>query len=194
MGGRLNPSALYTPHRPNNRDKVVDLYTGRGGSSLGDNTRSFVALTVLDDKYQGKERPVIHPDFRGSVFEALHVRNSYGPTQPTRYYQTVKGDHNGPLLLPYEVANTEEERQRAVKQKSDAEYGGRLKRVKAAIKANGGYQTKRWLRENHKDLGMTHREVYGWLDSAADTGDLTVETELIANRKVIAVRVKTGGA
>lgn len=82
------------------REKVVDNHGGRGGSALGDNTRSSVAMTKLDRQYKGIRQPMAsHDDIaEGRIIEMAHVRNSFGSLMPPRYFRAVSGEGHAPLM------------------------------------------------------------------------------------------------
>lgn len=88
------------------RDKIIDLYSGRGGSTLGDNTRCMVVMTRLDNEYPGEKLVLPNPEDMqaGRVFEVKHVRNSYGPVLDFEYYVIRSGCCHGPVLEPLQEA------------------------------------------------------------------------------------------
>lgn len=156
------------------RDKVIDLYSGRGGSALGDNTRSMVVLTRLDSDYRGSEPIVIdHDDLaRGRAFEVTHVRNSYGPTRPPAYYITRHGYCYGPTLEPVPIASAEE-LTKAKLESIERQYNAAATRVCEVIKAKGGKVPKKFFDSKTKSLiGVTQEQGRELIKELLDAGTL----------------------
>jgi len=67
------------------RGKVVDQYSSRGGSSMGDNTRSALVFTRVDKDYKGKWQPIASEEqlMSGDIIEIQHFRSSFGPLIPS---------------------------------------------------------------------------------------------------------------
>jgi len=82
------------------REKVVDNHAGRGGSALGDNTRSALVMTKLDKSYKGIRQPKATPDeiAEGRIIEMAHARNSFGPLIEPRYFRAVSGEGHHPIM------------------------------------------------------------------------------------------------
>lgn len=156
------------------REKVVDLYSGRGGSALGDNTRSMVVLTRLDADYTGSQPIVIdRGDLEaGRAFEVYHVRNSYGPTQDPEYYVTRHGYCHGPVLERVPIA-TDEELTRAKTAAIEARYNKAAGRLCEVIKAKGGKVHKRYFEtETMEKIGLTQAQGRQLIAEMLDAGSL----------------------
>jgi len=82
------------------REKIVDNHSGRGGSALGDNTRSSVSMTKLDRQYKGIRQPMCSPDdiAEGRIIEMGHARNSFGPLMEPRYFRAKTGEGYHPIM------------------------------------------------------------------------------------------------
>jgi hypothetical protein len=147
----INGACVLVHHtgKSQGRDKVIDLYSGRGGSALGDNTRSMIVLTRLDDDYMGALPIVVDRDDleHGRVFEVTHVRNSYGITQPPEYYVTRRGYCNGPTLEPVPIA-TDADITKAKLEGIKAKSNRAATQIHNVIKAEGG-----WVKRKYFDTG-----------------------------------------
>jgi hypothetical protein len=141
------------------REKVIDLYSGRGGSVLGDNTRSMTVLTKIDDDYDG-EKPVLasNEDIKeGRVFEVNHVRCSYAQTCESEYYATRSGEC-GPWLESLTIATEEELRERQLKRMNE-EKAETIQRVLDCIEVEGGTVGKSYFETKTKDkIGVSQKE------------------------------------
>ena len=82
------------------RGKVVDQYSSRGGSSMGDNTRSALVFTKVDKDYKGIRQPIASDEelLSGEIIEIAHVRSSFGPLIPPYYILPVEGAGPAPAL------------------------------------------------------------------------------------------------
>ena len=169
------------------REKVVDLYSGRGGSALGDNTRSMVVLTRLDADYRGNLPTVIDPaDIEaGRAFEVYHVRNSYGPTREPEYYITRAGYCHGPVLEPVPIA-TDEELTRAKTAAIEARYNKAAGRLCEVVKAKGGKVHKRYFEtETMEKIGLSQAQGRQLIAEMLDAGSL-VESE-VGKKKFLSI-------
>lgn len=156
------------------RERIVDLYSGRGGSALGDNTRSMIVLTRLGKDYQGED-PVLanQSDFdAGRVFEVKHVRNSYGETMPAEYYVTRAGYCHGPVLQRIYPATEDDIRDAKLKRIKNAEQKA-SDLVFTSIAANGGKVGRRYFENQTKDkIGLTQERGRELINSMIDSGSL----------------------
>lgn len=103
----LDCSCLVVHHtgKGQAREKIVDMYSGRGGSSFGDNTRSYMVATKLDSSEFRPERvPDVPADLlaSGEIIEFAHVRNSFGPKIEARYIRASMGVGPSPAMEEYE--------------------------------------------------------------------------------------------
>lgn len=141
------------------REKVIDLYSGRGGSVLGDNTRSMTVMTRIDENYDG-EKPVLasNDDIdEGRVFEVKHVRCSYSATVEPEYYATRSG-LNGPWLESLTIATEDELRERQLKRLSD-ERVKTIERVKEVIELESGEVARKFFDTGTKQkIGVNQKE------------------------------------
>lgn len=82
------------------RGKVVDQYSSRGGSSMGDNTRSALVFTKVDKDYKGIRQPAASEEqlLSGEIIELAHVRSSFGPLIPPQYILPIEGAGHAPAL------------------------------------------------------------------------------------------------
>lgn len=165
------------------RDKVVDLYTGRGGSALGDNTRSMTVLTRIDDDYAGL-LPIVasHEDVEAKrVFEVLHVRSSYSATVEPEYYVTRRGYCHGPVLERLKIA-TSEDVMKSKLERIDAKDNAAASKIHDAIKAKGGKVGRKYFDLETKDkIGVTQSRAREIIAEMLSAGSL-VESEEQAGR------------
>lgn len=98
----LNTTSVLIHHtgKGQARDKIVDMYSGRGGSTLGDNTRSFVVFTKVEGDYKPSRVPDCPREltYSGELIEVTHARNSFGPVMPASYIRAVAGSGPSPAL------------------------------------------------------------------------------------------------
>ncbi len=83
------------------RGKVVDQYSSRGGSSMGDNTRSSLVLTRVDKEYKGIRQPIASKEqlLSGEIIEIAHVRSSFGAKIPPYYILPIDGVGHAPAIV-----------------------------------------------------------------------------------------------
>ena len=159
------------------RSNIVDLYAGRGGSALGDNTRSFIVLTRLSsgkDGYMGEQPTVIdHGDIEaGRAFEVKHVRSSYSQVQPPEYYVSRMGHCHGPVLEPVPVA-TDADITRAKVERIERQYDAAANKVHEVIKARGGRVPRGYFDTNTRELiGLSQKEGRDLIKQMLDAGSL----------------------
>ena len=157
------------------RDKVIDLYSGRGGSVLGDNTRSMTVITRIDENYDGAQ-PVhaqLEDITEGRVFEVNHVRCSYAATVEPEYYATRSGLH-GPWLEQLSIATDDEIRERKLKKLSD-ERAETVSRVIEVIELQGGEVARKFFESGTRDLiGVSQKEGRLVIDQMLEDGILYV--------------------
>ena len=107
------------------RGKVVDQYSSRGGSSMGDNTRSALVFTKVDKEYKGIRQPIASEEElrSGEIIEIAHVRSSFGPLIPPYYILPVEGAGPAPALKVLESVKRggNDERQLRKEQLADRE-------------------------------------------------------------------------
>lgn len=170
------------------RDKVIDLYSGRGGSSLGDNTRSMTVLARIDaidpsdpDKgYAGElETMADHRDIKEKrVFEVNHVRNSYGQTKSPEYYVTRPGYCFAPILEVVGLASEDE----ALATKLAAIEAANSKTANdicSIIKEKGGKVSRRYFdKQTREKLGRNQLDVREIIIEMLEAGSLTETDEL----------------
>lgn len=177
----INGACLLIHHmgKSQARDKVIDLYSGRGGSTLGDNTRSMTVLTRLDKRYMGVTPVVVEPDDlnAGRAFEVCHVRNSYGVTLPPEYFITRKGYCNGPILESVPIATADD----VVKEKHKHMNAARSYAVSVIteiIDAKGGRVPKAFFDSSTKDLtGLSQAGGRALIKEMLDDGSLRTIAE-----------------
>jgi RecA-family ATPase len=171
------------------REKVVDLYSGRGGSALGDNTRSFIVLTRFDREYM-QQHPINAPldDIdAGRAFEVRHVRSSYGPTQEPLYYITRQGCCHGPVLEEVEPL-ADSDIHRAKVEALEAAESAAVNKIFETIKVKGGKVPKKFFDSNTKDLlGITQKCARELIDELLEVGSLveTSESKGKAKQKIL---------
>ena len=99
---KLDCSCIISHHTAKHvaREKIVDNHSGRGGSALGDNTRSSVAMTGLDKNYGGIRMPMVSQleINEGRIVEMAHTRNSFGKLMEPRYFRAVSGEGHAPMM------------------------------------------------------------------------------------------------
>lgn len=175
------------------RDKVIDLYTGRGGSTLGDNTRSFVVLTRLDGDYTGNKPALIgREDIEaGKAFEVYHVRNSYGPTREPEYFVTRSGYCHAPVLEWVPVAS-EAEVNCARLEIIKARYNKSAIRLHEVIKSEGGSVHRKYFEtETREKIGISQAQGRQLIEEMLNAGSLAVEDKRQPsgqNAKVLVIR------
>jgi hypothetical protein len=181
------------------REKVVDLYSGRGGSALGDNTRSMIVLTRLDDSYEG-EQPTLasRADIEaGRVFEVQHVRNSYGPTMEAEYFVTRAGCCHGPVLQPIPIASEKDLTRRKLEAIS-AKHEKAAKEIHRVIEAKGGEVRRKFFDGGTRDLiGLTQTAGRELIQQMIDARTLVEEERKTASgqtQKVLVVGPEFQGA
>jgi len=140
------------------REEMNDIYFGRGGSTLGDNTRSFISILKVKQKEADALNLDVTPEAveRGHVIQVEHVRMSYAPRVPAEYFQLSPGVSHGIVLKPLEAKELTSSDELAMilereKQQEDAARG----KVKELIKASGGRYPKRdFEKETQKKIGI----------------------------------------
>jgi hypothetical protein len=152
---KINGAVVLVHHtgKTQARDKIVDLYSGRGGSALGDNTRCMIVLTRIDDKYHG-QRPIA-PDkvdvLAGRVFEVSNVRNSYASTASPEYFVTRQGQFYGPVLEPLPVLG-EGERIGSMLNQLEEKKEAAVDRIIKIIKEKGGEVPRKFFDMHTRNL------------------------------------------
>jgi KaiC/GvpD/RAD55 family RecA-like ATPase len=142
------------------RDKVIDLYSGRGGSVLGDNTRSMTVLTTLDDDYTGDENVICDAEdlANGSVFEVKHVRSSYTATKSAQYFVKRAGECNGPMLVELSIG-TDEDMQRLAIERLEKRDRKTVEKIIEVIKGQGGTVIRSFFdRETRAKIGVSQKD------------------------------------
>ena len=170
------------------REKVIDLYSGRGGSVLGDNTRSMTVLTRMDDDYQGSENVIFDAEdlMSGRLFEVSHVRNSYGECLSAEYYATRKGEC-GPVLESLAVGSEEEMRKRALERLADKEREV-VDRVIDCIKSEGGRVGRKYFDSATKDkIGCSQKDSRRIIEQMIEDALLEVDQEVTRSGQTKAV-------
>lgn len=142
------------------REKVIDLYSGRGGSVLGDNTRSMTVITRLDEDYQGRDLVLYDQEdlLNGKLFEVSHVRCSYAQTVDPEYYATRAGVCNGPVLERLKVGTEEQLRELAIARASerDAQI---MNKIVECIRGEGGQVMRRYFeRDTRAKIGCGQKD------------------------------------
>lgn len=175
----INGACVLIHHvgKSQSRDKVVDLYTGRGGSALGDNTRSFIVLTRLDGDYPGARPALIDREDieAGRAFEVYHVRNSYGAEREPEYFVTRSGYCHGPVLEGVPIA-TDDEVDRARVAAIEARYDKAASRLHEVIKAKGGSVHRKYFEtETREKIGLTQGQGRQLIEEMLNAGSLAVE-------------------
>ena len=111
LAEELSCASLIVHHtgKAQGRAGTIDLYSGRGSSSLGDNTRSFFVLTPVDEINKAAILDELMPidRRRGKYFKVTHVRNSFRKELPDDYFRVVSGI-NGPYLRRVGMAEGQE--------------------------------------------------------------------------------------
>jgi hypothetical protein len=168
------------------RDKIIDLYSGRGGSALGDNTRSFFVLTRLDSNYLGETPPKTDQDDidAGRVCEVTHVRYSYGPTVPPEYFATRHGACFGPVLERLEVA-TEDDKRTARRERIKAVWGNAENELFDEIKRQGGKVPKKHFEGKGAGIiSLAQKPLRALIQDLIDNGHLfEVERKVASGQK-----------
>lgn len=156
------------------RERIVDLYSGRGGSSLGDGVRSQsqLVLHTTGDKLQ---RPpgILYEDIEAERVLRLHINKLTHAKRPKDPIWLVR---NG-WTFEHHAASTEDaEAGRRRQEREDTEvvlsYLRRRLAEKAPIK-----HTRRSLEDAYADIGIPRNRVRTIADMAIQRGDLA-ELEL----------------
>ena len=156
------------------RDKVKDLYTGRGGSTLGDNTRSFFVISVLDKEYKGEEPPLAAAKefIDGSLIEVKHVRYSFGPTVDLEYFRKRSGYAYAPILEKLEKA-TDNDKAKAMVETDRLSRENSTSMVLAQIAAAGGHIAGKYFDSETKlKIGLSQAGGRGLIASLLEEGVL----------------------
>lgn len=121
----LNCSSVISHHTAKfvAREKVVDNHAGRGGSALGDNTRSSLVMTRLDRNYKGIRQPMVTHDeiMEGRIIEMAHARNSFGPTIEPRYFRAQPGKGGHPIMEEIQSVRRGSDEERKWRQEFDGD-------------------------------------------------------------------------
>jgi RecA-family ATPase len=168
------------------REKITDLYSGRGGSALGDNTRSFVVLTQFDRDYMNSYPVRVSLDDvdAGRVFEVRHVRYSYGPTQEPLYYVTRAGCSHGPVLEQIQ-AMSQADLQKARMKAIEAAEAAAVTRIFNSIKVKGGAVEKKYFDKHTKlIIGVTQGRGRELIAELLEAGTLIEYEQLRKRAKV----------
>jgi len=110
------------------RGKVVDQYSSRGGSSMGDNTRSALVFTRVDKDYKGIRQPIGSEEqlLSGEIIEIAHVRSSFGPLIPPQYILPIEGAGHAPALKVLESVKRGGDEERQLRKDRLADRDARL--------------------------------------------------------------------
>tara|TARA_R110002110_G_scaffold415748_1_gene654859 strand:- start:102075 stop:103034 length:960 start_codon:yes stop_codon:yes gene_type:complete len=168
------------------REKVTDIYSGRGGSALGDNTRSFIVLTQIDPEDQNRYpvRASLDDVCASRVFEVRHVRYSYGRTKNPLYYVTRQGCNHGPVLEQLQTLSRAELKKMRM-EAIDAANAAATTRIFDAIKANGGVVSKKFFDTQTKQtIGVTQQKGRKLIADLLEAGKL-IECEQSKGRAKI---------
>jgi hypothetical protein len=124
----LNCSSVISHHTAKfvAREKVVDNHAGRGGSALGDNTRSSLTMTSLDANYGGIRLPQCSQAEikEGRIVEMAHTRSSFGQTIEPRYFRAKNGLGGFPIME--EIPSLKRGTQEAIEWKASQKENGEL--------------------------------------------------------------------
>ncbi|WOJ95769.1 AAA family ATPase [Congregibacter brevis] len=156
------------------REQIKDLYTGRGGSALGDNTRSFTVLTRInkDSDTEAPIAPAPEDMKQGRVVEVAHVRNSFGSKLPPAYFVIRSGRCNGPRLDPLAIASPEDIRAAAL-ERLDEERRNATRRALEVIESQGGDVHYRCFDKGTRELlGVTQAQGRQLIDTLVEDGVL----------------------
>lgn len=167
------------------RDKITDLYSGRGGSTLGDNTRSFFVLTRIGSDYAGERPPLAPADDveKGRVFEVLHVRYSFGPTVDPEYFNQLLGEFYGPVLQPLHPASTLDAIQAASDRHKRNEIEA-ISKIEGHIQANRGRVERAYFDTSTKSkLGLSQMQSRTFITRLIEEGTLTEQLEQTGKTK-----------
>lgn len=123
---KLNCSSVISHHTAKfvAREKVVDNHAGRGGSALGDNTRSSLTMTTVDKNYPGIRIPQCSQAEinEGRIIEMAHTRSSFGQTMEPRYFRAKNGLGNFPIME--EIPSLKRGTQEAIEWKANQKDNG----------------------------------------------------------------------
>lgn len=181
------------------REKVIDLYSGRGGSVLGDNTRSMTVLTTLDEDYQGVGNVLYDVEdlLKGLVFEVTHVRSSYAKALDPEYYVKRSGECNGPIIVQLDVGTEEQMRELAIAKASERDAQIMTKIVEC-IKAEGGQVMRSYFdRDTKAKIGCGQKDGRAVVEIMIDRGMITesqVPGEGRQKRKILALNSEVQGS
>jgi len=159
------------------REGQADLYYGRGGSALGDNTRSMTVLQVMDSTDNWKDTVASHEIdqemlVEGQYVQVAHVRMSYGPCLPPTVFLKRSGICNGPMMHAVKKLSTED-KAAAEKARLKAREAAVMAAVLKYIKAKDGRVQKRNFLENqYKETSFSRNVVRASVSDMVDNGDL----------------------
>ena len=110
------------------RAKMVDQCSSRGGSSMGDNTRSSLVFTRVDTEYKGIRQPIASEEelLSGEIIEIAHVRSSFGPPIPPQYILPIEGAGYAPAIKVLDSVKRGGEDERQLRKDRLADRDARL--------------------------------------------------------------------
>jgi len=163
------------------REKIVDLYTGRGGSVLGDNTRSMIALTPLSlktdkhDAYLGDGTvDCTNEEIQaGIIFEAKHVRYSYGRCIDSEYFKKLPGYAYAPVLQTLKTLNGDDALDRQLKA-NRAKADAAASMICKIIKKEGGRVSVGYFEkaDNRKAVGLSRTDCRDTINDMISAGSI----------------------
>ena len=158
------------------REELNDIYFGRGGSTLGDNTRSFISILKVKQKEADELNLNVSQEAidLGDVIQVEHVRMAYGPRVPPTYFHIVPGVSNGIVLSPLEAKElTSSDGLAALLEKEKQQKTDSTGKVKDLIRKSGGRYLKRDFRsQTQKKIGMGQDAGMAFIDDLLADGEI----------------------
>ena len=144
------------------RQGFTDAYTARGGSALGDNGRSTIILTGLNEnnrKLYAPDADLKKEDFKRLLVLA-HPKCNYAPTADPILLQRAQTPF-GPVLAPATLRP---------KNVDPAEQANRLREVVTTLTAKAIPATEKKLRGYAAEIGVAEKKLPRLLDEAVADG------------------------
>jgi len=168
------------------RNDIVDLYSGRGSTVFGDNTRCMIILSRI--KIGGIIR-ASPKELQGGLFSVEHVRSSYSATLATKYFAIVHGLKHG-VVLEERFELTADEIEETKVNIHNATHNVAAGKILDLIEKGRGKLAKRSLNAGTKKrLGISQGEVEELLDAMINNNVIEEFTEGSQSKKMIRKKV-----
>jgi len=167
------------------RDKMIDLYSGRGASTLGDNTRSALVMTRLDPDQKNIEVAdlegiTVEDVEKGNIVVLDHVRSSYSIKRLTRIFHFTRGAANpnestgyGTTMLEVPYVRTSKEEKKSRQMKAEIATAAELsRRVLSHVQQEEKVEKRSLRREGMALLAASSTDIEQAIKDLIDDGEL----------------------